>query len=298
MPGIKEGFKGERIIVLPKETISALQNDPLCRELYITDIGYYPHASFHYCRRRAEEVTTYVLIYCIEESGWVEVGGCRHSLHADQFIILPRGIAHAYGTNYGHPWTIYWLHFDGEKAAYFSDGFAKPHDITQNRHSRINDRLALFEELYGAASAGMELDYLRYATTSLFYFLGSMKFIGEYRGCRLIYNIEHKDLIENTFHYMKEHIAKHITVGQLAEKAHLSVSHFSHLFEQKTGLSPLRYLLQLRIQSACQYLANTNMKINQISPLVGFDNPLYFTRQFTKIIGCSPSAYRQSHKSL
>ena len=46
MPRIKDGFKGERAIVLPAFLIEELKQDPLGSELYITDIGYYPHACF------------------------------------------------------------------------------------------------------------------------------------------------------------------------------------------------------------------------------------------------------------
>ena len=53
MPRIKDGFKGERAIVLPAFLIEELKQDPLGSELYITDIGYYPHAYFHY-RKRAK----------------------------------------------------------------------------------------------------------------------------------------------------------------------------------------------------------------------------------------------------
>ena len=70
MPRIKEGFKGERAIVLPDFLIEELKRDPLGRELHITDIGYYPHASFHYRERNAEEVNEIVLIYCVEGEGW------------------------------------------------------------------------------------------------------------------------------------------------------------------------------------------------------------------------------------
>ena len=66
MPRIKNGFKGERTIVLPAFLIEKLKQDPLGQELYITDIGYYPHANFHYCERTAEEVNEFVLIYCVE----------------------------------------------------------------------------------------------------------------------------------------------------------------------------------------------------------------------------------------
>ena len=59
MPRIKEGFKGERAIVLPAFLIEELKQDPLGSELYITDIGYYPHA---WCLGRMKNwlaVTTY-----------------------------------------------------------------------------------------------------------------------------------------------------------------------------------------------------------------------------------------------
>ena len=73
MPRIKNGFKGERTIVLPAFLIEKLKQDPLGQELYITDIGYYPHANFHYCERTAEEVNEFVLIYCVEGQGWFEL---------------------------------------------------------------------------------------------------------------------------------------------------------------------------------------------------------------------------------
>ena len=67
MPRIKEGFKGERAIVLPAFLIEELKQDPLGSELYITDIGYYPHACFHYRKRNTEEATEFILIYCRSE---------------------------------------------------------------------------------------------------------------------------------------------------------------------------------------------------------------------------------------
>ena len=70
MPRIKDGFKGERAIVLPAFLIEELKQDPLGSELYITDIGYYPHAYFHYRKRDTEEVTEFILIYCMEGEGW------------------------------------------------------------------------------------------------------------------------------------------------------------------------------------------------------------------------------------
>lgn len=90
MPRIKEGFKGERAIVLPAFLIEELKQDPLGSELYITDIGYYPHACFHYRKRNTEEATEFILIYCMEGEGWFELDKHRYVVTANQFFILPK----------------------------------------------------------------------------------------------------------------------------------------------------------------------------------------------------------------
>lgn len=296
MPRIKEGFKGERIIVLPDYLIDELKHDPLGRELYITDIGYYPHAVYHYCRRTAEEAAQFVLIYCVEGEGWFETEGKRMVIKANQFVILPKYKAHAYGCTAENPWTIYWIHFDGGKAAYFSVGFDKPHDIQPAEHSRIKERLVLFEEIYSSVSSGYNKNYMLYATSSMFHFLGSMKFLGEYRECHFVRTSGKEDMVQRAVHFMRENLNRRLRLADIAGEVRLSASYFSRLFEDKTGSPPLRYLNYLRIQEACHYLDSTDLKITQICPLVGFEDSLYFSRLFTKYMGMSPLKYKERKK--
>ena len=60
----KEGFKGQRSIVLPDTITGKLRKNPLTRLLYVTDIGYYPKAKFHF-RKRPHGVDQHILIYCV-----------------------------------------------------------------------------------------------------------------------------------------------------------------------------------------------------------------------------------------
>ncbi|MDD4991218.1 MAG: AraC family transcriptional regulator [Paludibacter sp.] len=291
----KEGFKGERSIIVPASIVQDLKSDSFGKDLHITHIGYYPQAYFHFRERKKEEVSQFILIYCIDGEGWFEINGKRELVKPHQFFILPKGKAHKYGSNRSKPWTIYWMHFDGDKATFFADGFDQPTSISPNSYSRIQERLQLFEEIFNTLSKNLSMNNIYYSITSLFHFLGSMKFLGEYRdSVELI--TKKTDTIDEVIHYMHENIEHKLTLENLAVQSGLSSSHLSLLFHKKTSYSPLQYLNHIRIQKACQLLDFTDMKINQISPKVGFEDALYFTRIFKKNIGMSPKEYRELKK--
>ena len=70
MVKLKNGFTGERALVLPRMIVDKLEEDPLTSMLHITDIGYYPKAKHHF-RERKEPINQYVFIYCIDGAGWL-----------------------------------------------------------------------------------------------------------------------------------------------------------------------------------------------------------------------------------
>ena len=94
-------------------------------------------------------------------------------------------------------------------------GFSKPHDISPAEHSRIKERLMLFEEIYASVSSGYNKNYMLYATTSLFHFLGSMKFLGEYRECRFAGVQEKRDVVQRDIHFMQENLNKKIRLTDI-----------------------------------------------------------------------------------
>lgn len=295
MAKLKSGFLGERAIVLPSPIIEELKNDEFGCLLHITDIGFYPKAGFHFRQRTKEEAKQYVLIYCIEGNGWFEIGGVRQKVLPDHFFILPKGKAHSYGSNPNNPWTIYWIHFDGQKAGFFSEGLDVPTRISSENNSRIEERLNLFEEIFSTLKNGYSMNNLEYSISSLFHFLGSLKFLSAYRES-ISSKHEQRDVIDHAIHYMRENIHKRLTLNEISEFMGFSNSHFSALFQQKTGYSPINYFIQLKIQQACHYLDFTDMKINQVSIMIGFNDPFYFSRIFTKIMHVSPTEYRNVKK--
>src|SRR5690606_41988176 len=66
-----DGFKGEKAIITPYVIRDIQAANPITKQLYVTHIGYYPNARYHY-RERREGMTEYVLIYCEKGSGWID----------------------------------------------------------------------------------------------------------------------------------------------------------------------------------------------------------------------------------
>ncbi len=291
---MRDGFQGERAIIMPQSIINEMETNPFLSKLHITDIGYYPSASLHK-RKRDVGISQHILIYCIEGSGSYEINGKRHNVEANQCFVLPAFTPHEYESSESNPWTIYWLHFKGETGDFFSNALKMPISIPPSQRSRISDRLRLFEDIYNALSMGFSRENLEFASSALYYFLGSIKYIEAYRGVN-INKDDNRNIIDSAIWYMKENIEKSVTLASICEYIGYSESYFSALFKEKTGKTPITYMIHLRIQTACNLLDFSDMKINQICHKVGISDPYYFSKLFTKIVGVSPSAYKAQKK--
>ena len=94
--------------------------------------------------------------------------------------------------------------------------------------------------------------------------------------------------------YFNEHYNEDISIEEYAQSRGMSVSWFLRNFKQMTMKSPMQYILTIRINNAVSLLETTDYNVTEISTIVGYDNPLYFSRIFKKQKGVSPSEYRKS----
>ncbi len=95
--------------------------------------------------------------------------------------------------------------------------------------------------------------------------------------------------------YMEQHYIEPLTIEQMARVVHLSPSTLFRAFRQVMGRPPVDYLIRLRIGKAAQLLRRPSLRVSEVSEAAGFNDSNYFTRQFTRIMGVSPCAYRQQH---
>ena len=109
-------------------------------------------------------------------------------------------------------------------------------------------------------------------------------------------NIHVVEEIDKATVYFNEHYNDNISIDEYAQNNHVSVSWFIRNFKHFTGFTPMQYILSKRIYNAEILLQDPTYNVTEIARIVGYDNPLYFSRIFKKVKGLSPSEYRKNIK--
>lgn len=102
--------------------------------------------------------------------------------------------------------------------------------------------------------------------------------------------------IQESQNFMHMHYAENINVADVAQYVGLHRTHFSAMFSQKTGLSPMQYLQRLRMRNGAELIRDTDLSITEIALSLNYPDLYSFTRAFRKYYGLSPTQYRKNRQ--
>lgn len=163
---------------------------------------------------------------------------------------------------------------------------------------RFNDtNNPCFQSIQEILKEFREKDYAYYQRI---YALFTQTFIDILRLCRI--SAEHRDTtvilnneqrILDVKDFIDAHYSEDISLDMLAKKSYLTKTYFLKQFKLIVGISPMKYLTNVRIAQAKLLLAKSNDSVSEISLAIGFNNPVYFTEVFHKLVGVSPSEFRK-----
>ncbi|GIP23796.1 helix-turn-helix domain-containing protein [Paenibacillus sp. J22TS3] len=100
--------------------------------------------------------------------------------------------------------------------------------------------------------------------------------------------------IDHVLHYIRQNLHEPVHLSKLASHAGYSPYHFTRVFKERTGLSPLYYVSSLRLQKAKDLLLHTHLSIRDIALEIGQQSLGTFTSRFTSRVGLTPSQFRNS----
>lgn len=282
----EDGFRGERMIVLPIEAFSEYVENPLVKRMYLTDVGFFPKANHHYMDRK-EGIEEYIFLYCLEGEGTIWVNGKKYVLCENEAFCIPRFLKHCYYSDKENPWSILWVHFKGEDTQYF------PLD---------ERRIVRFKSSY-ASNRMMFLFDLLFRVLEGNYTLGNFIYISQVLSVILseTYHREKKnDVVEQNRHvtnivkYMYQHIGENLTLERLCREFDLSKSYVNAIFLKCTQHAPMEFLINLKMREACNMLRSSEMYVYEIAQRLGYKDQYYFSRLFKKVVGMSPKEYRNN----
>ena len=110
---------------------------------------------------------------------------------------------------------------------------------------------------------------------------------------RRYHNSSEDTILTHAIEYIRLNASGHITMADLSRFCHCSESYLSRIFKRRTGININVYVNKVRIELAKNHLLLSSENIAEIAAGVGFNDPNYFSRVFTNIIGISPTEFRR-----
>lgn len=268
------------------ENIFAYNNSNLL-PLYVLRTGF-KEQQYHIIR--SQGYPAYQLAVCTNGIGEFLCGGVRHVIEqGDVFIFEPRVAHEYYPVNAG--WSIHFFTFGSDGAA----GIMKYMNIEGSAVFSMSEKelmeyMEIADELHEAYKTKPE-----FIASSLMYRLLAETF-----------NLKRKKPVDDdtsedvrakivtpVIRYIQKNYKENISLDDMCKVAEISRSYLCRVFKRKTGMTPVRFLMNMRIEEAKKRLISTDMRVNRIAEEVGFNDVSYFCAVFRNGVGITPEEYRR-----
>ena len=245
---------------------------------YPISIGYFDCKPNYAVHRNIHN--SYLLIVMMAGALNFQTRRQRGTIRVGQALLLDCNLPHSYQAQGKCSFTF--IHFDGAQSKAICDEINR----SCGNAIRLTDSTRM-HELVGELLGYMKDDRrVNEAQTSamLYSILMVLLEAGGVSGAGNIGN----SIVDQAIEYIQSHLADDLTVEKIAANAGYSPSYFSHVFNRETGMSPYRFVVKSRMDSAMQLLQTTRLSIQEIAFQVGFNSVANFCYAFRREKGLSP----------
>ena len=237
----------------------------------------------------------YYLHAVLSGTGILRVGGKEFRPHFGQLFLLKDNEEVQYTADVENPWRYCWVTYSGTDARKISDeiGFTDGVyclDTSADVHE--------FFELVARMHEKPEMNYindLRRRGILLEFLALAMETTAAGRQRRTVRREYSTEVyVQKAISFIDMNYAT-IRVSDVVEYIGFTRSYFTTIFKKHAGISPQEYLLQCKFKNGCRLLAETDYPVQRIAEMVGYDDPLAFSKVFKRTYKISPTEYRRQN---
>jgi AraC-like DNA-binding protein len=261
--------------------------EDLNNPLLVTSCGYQKFLTKDFFINRSNGRNDYLIIYLIKGKGYYCFDKEKIEVEENNIIIYPPFIAQDYSYLGKDKTELYWIHVTGNSVEHY----LKKLELTEKRYYVGTDNA--LNELFERIIQELQLKNSMYEEIITGYFIQliaalSRKKLQVDKNSAVLMKEDIKKVIE----LMYKSYNKNYSAEEYAKYCNLSLYRFIHKFKQYTGMTPIDYITKIRVNAAKELLVNSTYNISEIASIVGYENPLYFSRVFKKVTGIPPSKYK------
>lgn len=105
-------------------------------------------------------------------------------------------------------------------------------------------------------------------------------------------------LVNKSIEYINKNYSDAISISEIADILEIDRRRFSDIFQEVTGLSPIKYLTEYRLKEAKRLLKFSSYTISEIADMTGYNDCFYFSKNFKKNVGMCPRRYREINNDI
>lgn len=234
---------------------------------------------------------SYKIFYVHSGTGMLRVQDTSFRVNKGHVFLLSPNVLSAYQADENDPWSFSWVAFDGGSVQEYlkQAGFTADYPIIRcDREQEIRQCFNLmFDANLHEYSKPLQM------TSALYAFLALVLESARQEPSAFTSGTVKDQYIAQAIRFLKNSYTEEITIEDMARNLGLNRKYMTDLFKEAVGMPPQQYLGQLRINKACELLAETSLSVKEIAYSVGYRNQLHFSKMFRQSYGISPSEYRK-----
>lgn len=222
----------------------------------------------------------YTWHFVLSGSGTLEIYGKRYKIRAGEMFFIPPDCKMRYYPDKNDPWEYVWFAFSCSEITQYSTlvGFLENTPVSKIKNFEKTKYILknLFDKLLLNECGHFKV------LSAFFDILEQYNKSDELTGIKFV-----KKLIDENF------AMAGFNIEQLCRDATISHAHLLRLFKKEYGITPIKYIINKRIELACELLKTTDLSVSSVAFSCGFSDEIHFMKTFKKLVGASALNYKK-----